>query len=217
LSNNQLYHTNSSHLPQLALCHQKCFKGSLSEKLGLAYIAKTLDWFLKDDNKFLFHFQNTEGQVIGYCGGFVSKKNGDGSSSGMLQHAFKEAVIGIVKKPWLIFNKEVVAMYPFIFKNIKQKLFKKSKAKQVVDYSNEEKKFAGLVVIGVHPAYRGKGFFEKLMEQFFIDASLKGAIGGAISVKKNNARGIAAYKKNGWIIVREDAHTYIMQKLTQTS
>jgi ribosomal protein S18 acetylase RimI-like enzyme len=197
----------------LAKCHKICFPDSLSDKLGLKYIAKTFHWFLNDNNKFLYHFQNANGEIVGYCGGFVSQGIGDGSSSGMLQHAFKEAVIGMVKKPWLIFNKEVVAAYPFILKNIKRKIFPGSYSKSFVRYSKDEPKYAGLVVIAVHPAYRGKGIFEELMKQFFIEANQKGAIGGSLSVRKDNERGIGAYKKNNWKIVKEDKHTFVMQKM----
>jgi ribosomal protein S18 acetylase RimI-like enzyme len=197
----------------LAKCHKICFPDSLSDKLGLKYIAKTFHWFLNDNNKFLYHFQNANGEIVGYCGGFVSQGIGDGSSSGMLQHAFKEAVIGIIKKPWLIFNKEVVAAYPFIFKNIKRKIFPSSYKKNFKPYSSIEQKYAGLVVIAVHPAYRGKGVFEELMNQFFIEAKQKGAIGGSLSVRKDNVRGIGAYKKNDWKIVKEDKYTFVMQKI----
>src|SRR4051812_5611385 len=97
-SNHKLSNTRHDHLTAVAKCHMLCFPESFSTQLGLNYVRKTFEWFLVDDNRFLFHIESA-GQVIGYCGGFVSKGVGDGSSSGMVQHAFKEAVLGIAKKP----------------------------------------------------------------------------------------------------------------------
>ena len=212
MSNNKLFLTKHHQLNALAICHRLCFPKTLSDKLGIAYIAKTFDWFLQGENKFLFHIENEQGKIIGYCGGFVSQGVGDGSSSGMLQHAFKEAIIGIIKKPWLVFNKEVMAAYPFIFKNIKRKIFPSTYKKIFIKYTTEEKKYAGLVVIGVHPVYRGKGIYDELVNNFFEQAKLKGAVGANLSVKKNNARGIGAYKKFGWEVFQENKDTYVLKK-----
>ena len=98
-----------------------CFPNSFNTKLGKKFVAKTLQWFLASDKRFLFHV-TINNEVVGFCGGFAPQFYGDGSSSGMLQYAFKEAVFGIFKKPWLIFNKELTAYYPFIIRNIKKKL-----------------------------------------------------------------------------------------------
>lgn len=213
-SNQELCNSNQADVKEIAICHKACFPNSLSGKLGLAYIEKTFEWFLVDDHRFLFHIkQNNE--VIGYCGGFVSKGIGDGSSSGMLQHAFNQAVMGIIKKPWLIFHEEVRALYPFIFKNIKRKIFP---LKNVVQQTTSEKikedvtKYSGLVVIGVHPNFRGTGVFDKLMEHFFEESRKRNLLGCKLSVRKENARGIGAYKKFNWYVEQENEQTFVLKR-----
>ena len=76
-----LYNSQHKHINAIAQCHVACFPNSLSTKLGKEYIRKTFEWFLVADNKFLFHIE-IDDQVVGYCGGFISKGMGDGSSSG---------------------------------------------------------------------------------------------------------------------------------------
>src|SRR4051794_13377066 len=100
-------------IKDLALCHLRCFPGSFSSKLGLQYTSKSLEWFLTNENKFLFHIK-CNGKVIGYCGGFRSSYSGDGSTSGMLQFAMREAIIGMIKKPYLLFHPELIKRYPLI-------------------------------------------------------------------------------------------------------
>jgi ribosomal protein S18 acetylase RimI-like enzyme len=190
-----------------------CFQNSLATKLGKKYVQKTFEWFLVEEKRFLFHVLKDD-EVVGYCGGFIPKGMGDGSSSGMLQYAFKEAVRGIINRPWLIFNPEVWAMYPFIFKNIKRRLLGKGKNTSLdTTQTSDRNKYAGLVVIGVHPTYRGTGIYDSLMEYFLKKSEELGAIGCQLSVKKDNYRGLAAYKKFGWDILKENDSTYVLQRI----
>jgi GNAT superfamily N-acetyltransferase len=212
-SGHQLYNSQLNHIASIAECHMACFPDSLAGKLGLKYVKKMLEWFLVDNSRFLFHIE-LDGQVIGYCGGFVSKGVGDGSSSGMLQHAFTEAILGVAKKPWLVLHKEVRPMYPFIFRNIKRRLFGKTNNPATTVIENKERqKLSGLVVIGVHPQHRGTGIYNELMEEFFVQSKRLNAIGSKLSVKKNNARGIAAYTKFGWQVDEEHATMLVLKKM----
>src|SRR4051794_12146297 len=122
----QLRETELSTIREIAICHQECFPNSFSSKLRNSYLTKTLEWFLAGKNRFLFHieFQN---QVIGYCGGFQSLSPGDGSTSGMVQYAMKEAIQGFIRKPHLLFHPEVIRRYPLIIKNIYKRVFKAKK------------------------------------------------------------------------------------------
>jgi ribosomal protein S18 acetylase RimI-like enzyme len=189
-----------------------CFPSSLATKLGKKYVSKTLDWFLSKPNRFLFHIEE-EGKVIGYCGGFIPSKPGDGSSSGMLQHAFNEAVKGLVVKPWLLFHKEVVTYYPFIWRNIKRKFTGKvvpapTTSKNVTPF----KTYVGLVVIGVLPSKRGTGVAQQLMAEFENKSRQLHQNELVLSVKKDNNRAIKAYNNYGWNIKEEHQKTYVLQK-----
>ena len=208
----QLSNTEPSQLNDLAICQMACFPKSFNTQLGKNYIAKSLNWFLQKDTRFLFHVM-CNNEVVGFCGGFAPQFYGDGSSSGMLQFAFKEAVMGIAKKPWLLVNKELRNYYPFIGRNIKKKLgLKKTLAAETKPTNYVFKESVGLVVIGVHPAYRGKGIFEILMKEFEQKALQLNIKNCNLSVRADNARAIAAYTKMGWQIQSQKDNAIIMFK-----
>jgi ribosomal protein S18 acetylase RimI-like enzyme len=198
-------------LPKLADCHITCFPSSLASRLGSRYVQKTLEWFLVNPNRFLYHIEVDE-KVAGYCGGFVPIKFGDGSSSGMLQYAFNEAIKGIIKNPLLLFHAEVRQHYPFIWMNIKRKLTGKTKPAQPVPVGKPFNPFVGLVVIAVHPHYRGTGIAQQLMNEFENRVRQYNQNEVVLSVKKDNGRAIKAYQKFGLKIKEEHAQTYVMNK-----
>jgi ribosomal protein S18 acetylase RimI-like enzyme len=175
-------------------------------------VTKTLDWFLQSPHRFLFHVEEGE-KVVGYCGGFIPQKIGDGSSSGMLQHAFNEAINGIVTRPWLLFHPEVVSQYPFLWRNIKRRITGKmvpapSSANTPATYTPH----VGLVVIGVHPEKRGTGIAQLLMKEFEKKSLDHQQHYLVLSVKKENARAMKAYQNFGWSIKEEVANTYVLHK-----
>lgn len=204
--------TSKALLPEVARCHMQCFPGSLATKLGAAYVQKTLEWFLVNENRFLYHVVDNE-KVVGYCGGFTPLKIGDGSSSGMLQHAFAEAVKGIATKPWLIVHPEVRQHYPFIWRNIKRRLTGKMQPAPTKVSNKPFSSYVGLVVIGVDPAYRGKGIAQQLMAEFERRVHARHQHEIFLSVKKNNGRAIKAYQNFGWNIVEEQQQTFVMKKV----
>lgn len=198
-------------LPDIAVCHISCFPKSLAARLGKLYVQKTLEWFLVNPNRFLFHISDS-GKVVGYCGGFVPQKPGDGSSSGMLQYAFKEAIRGIIKNPFLLFHAEVTKNYPFLWMNIKRKITGKAKPFKPVSDLKPFKQFVGLVVIGVHPDYRGNGLAQQLMAEFETRTREFNQNEMVLSVKKDNARAIKAYSNFGWTTREEHDKTFVMHK-----
>ncbi len=212
LLNPQSVLSNYSHLNKLTDCHCLCFPNSLATKLGKTYVKKTIEWFLADSQRFIFHVE-VNGEVAGYCGGFIPKGIGDGSSSGMLQFGFNEAIKGFITKPWLAFNKEVRAAYPFIFRNIKRKLFNNVNATTIVP--KEPEKYVvnpGLVVICVQPKYRGTAVFGMLMNQFDVAVKSYGFSNGFLSVRVDNKKAIKGYKRHGWTILETTYNTHVMQK-----
>lgn len=194
--------TLPEHLGELALCHQLCFGDSLSSKLGLQYVQKSLEWFLESENRFLFHVE-CNNKIIGYCGGFRSSYVGDGSTSGILQYAMGEAVKGVVRKPHLLFHPELMKRYPLIFKNISRRIFRRKTIVSSKNNNGLNGSKIGLVVIGVLPEYRGRGCFELLMKQFEEECKKRNAEKMILSVKAANRRAVAAYKKAGWKIASE--------------
>jgi ribosomal protein S18 acetylase RimI-like enzyme len=207
-----IVNSQKHNLPDIAACHIKCFPQSLATKLGSAYVQQTFGWYLNTANRFLFHIE-TGNKVIGYCGGFVPSKPGDGSSSGMMQHAFNKAIKGLLLHPWLLFHSEVVPHYPFLWRNIKRKLTGKIKPATPVDQqASPFKPYCGLVVIAVHPDFRGKGVAQQLMDEFEQRAKQLRQNDLILSVKKDNGRALNAYTNYGWKIFEEQPVTYVMKK-----
>lgn len=198
-------------LPDIARCHIACFPLSLATRLGKAYVQKSLEWFLVNPNRFLFHIEDG-GEVIGYCGGFIPQKPGDGSSSGMLQHAFNEAINGILRNPFLLFHAEVKPYYPFIWRNIKRKLTGKLQPVQPVSVAKPFAPYAGLVVIAVHPSKQGRGIAQRLMIEFERKVKEYQQNEVVLSVKRNNKRAIDVYLKSGWQVKEEHRQTFVMNK-----
>lgn len=201
-----------SDINNIAVCHRLCFGDSLSSKLGINYSKKTFEWFLAGENRFLFHVLEND-ILVGYCGGFYPRFAGDGSTSDMIQYAMKEAVKGTLVRPWLFFHKEVMALYPVIFKNVYRKIFTTKNKAGEIKMTNTPEKRIGLVVIGVHPSYRGKGVFEILMNQFENETLERKFNKMVLSVKKKNTRAINAYKKMGWSVEKENNSSFEMAKL----
>jgi GNAT superfamily N-acetyltransferase len=206
--------TSSSDIEQVISCYRTCFPNSFSVRLGGSYIRKMFEWYLAADNRYLLHVCE-EHNVIGFCGGFLPRYFGDGSTSGMLQFAMREAVIGVLKKPWLLLHPEIVRMYPLLFRNVRRKIIGAGNQTNVKSQESTppNKQRAGLVVIGVLPEYRGKGIFELLMKKFEEEAVARGAEELDLSVKKDNTRAVKAYQRSGWKILKDDKQNYVMQKL----
>ncbi|WP_207632773.1 GNAT family N-acetyltransferase [Foetidibacter luteolus] len=171
-----------------------------------------MDWFLSGHNRFLFHI-TCNGLVVGYCGGFVSEYVGDGSTSGMMRHAMRQAVIGGIRKPWLIFDKNLRHFYPLVVKNFFRAagLPRKKKLPAIQSIPAGEKK-AGLVVIGVHPSHRGTPVFSLLMAEFEKQAAQRNIHKLVLTVKKDNLRAVNAYKKQHWFISVEKEDSLQMMK-----
>ena len=91
---NRPLHTTLAQLPAIARCHRAAFPASLASALGNRYVARMLSWYLASDKTFLFHIEDEQGRVAGYCGGMISDGTlGTGSASGMAQHTFRAAVL----------------------------------------------------------------------------------------------------------------------------
>ncbi len=199
----QLTKSSKQDIKQIAHCQMQCFEKSFSTRLGFAYMVKSLEWFLAGDNRFLLQVSSDE-SVVGYCGGFISKGPGDGSTSGMMQYAMREAAIGMLKRPGLFFCKEIIPFYPLIFRNVFRKIFSSQKKQEAPASPGALASLRqGLVVIGVLPAHRGKGVFELLMNGFEKEAQSRDIHKLGLSVKKENLRAIQAYKKCGWGVGNE--------------
>jgi|APTNR8051073442_1049403.scaffolds.fasta_scaffold02574_2 ribosomal protein S18 acetylase RimI-like enzyme len=199
-------------IEKIAICHRAAFPKSLSSALGLDYVKVMLMWYLSTEQTFLFYIEES-GNCIGYCGGMIRKATGGyGSASSMAQFSFRAAVKGFLKKPWLLFHPEVRGKYRFIFRNIVNRF------KKVTPNLNPGRRIsnieptASLVVIGVKPAYQGKGYGSMLLQEFERITLERGLKKMLLSVRTDNVQAIKSYSKNGWITTQVNGMSTTMEK-----
>lgn len=208
--------TQNNDLPKLCHCHRAAFPGSVATALGQRYTERMLSWYLAGDKTFLFHIEDGQGRCTGYCGGMISDGTLDtGSASGMAQHTFQAGLWAFATHPWVLFHAEMRSKWPLLWKNVLMKLGLRNK----VHFSQEQKlqmagaPCAGLVVIGVSPAFQGKGYGSLLLREFERRAVEQyGAHRFRLTVRADNLPAIRAYEKNGWIKKMHTSHTLLMVK-----
>jgi ribosomal protein S18 acetylase RimI-like enzyme len=200
-------------LPRLARCHRKAFAHALSSMMGQRYVEKMLEWYLVDARAFMF-FVEDNGECLGYCGGL--KHDGVtrvGSASSMIQHSFNKALLVFLYRPWLLVHPEFRSKYRLAARNVWKKirkLFGKEKPMPVV--IGETKPHAGLIVIGVDPAWQGKGLGSMLLKEFERQAELAGFRNLQLTVRSDNRQAIASYERNGWEITKTEGKSTAMEK-----
>lgn len=205
-----------SDLFRIARCHRAAFPNSLVSALGLRYAVHMLSWYLSSEKTFLFHIEEEDGRCAGYCGGMISDGSlGTGSASGMAQHTFKAAILAFLTHPLVFFHPEVRAKWPVLWKNILMKLGLGNR----VHFSLEQKEkmardpYAGLVVIGVDPAYQGRGYGSRLLKEFEHRAVEQYSVRKLqLSVVATNHQAIRAYERNGWVKGEEKGKSLQMWK-----
>lgn len=203
-------------LSQIAACHVEAFPDSVTSLLGTSVVQGMLQWYLSAPNKFLFWIE-ASGKCIGYCGGLViDGTDAYGSASGMSQFGFAHAVKAFLRKPWLLLHPEIRSRYPFILTNISRKLKSLISSPEHTPHTPQTETpsevLAGLVVIGVTPAYHKKGIGSLLQQEFERIAKQKGAVQMQLSVRKNNQQAIDSYRRNGWEIALDQGVSFGMKK-----
>jgi len=196
-------------LKDISICHQRAFPDSLSSKLGHDYVETMLGWYLSTDNTFLFCVDEGN-QCVGYCGGMVKTIWGVGSASSMAQFSFNAAVKSFLVRPWLVFHKEIRAKFPFIVRNVVNRFIRKKK--NLGDATVVFEPYVGLVVIGVDPAFQGKGFGAMMLQEFERQTLQYGFKKMILTVKTDNQKAIRSYSRNGWFASRAVGKSTLMEK-----
>ncbi len=174
---------------------------------------KMFEWYITSEYNILIHIEEN-GTCLGYCGGMINDGNLKmGSVSAILQYTFKEAMVSIISKPWLIFHQVLINSYPIIIKNVKMKFgFNKKSLISFKDNTTEYPKF-GLIVIGVDNKYQGKGIGTQLLKEIEIISKVKGLKSMYLSVSDNNHQAIHTYEKNGWVKIAGGSNLLMEKKL----
>ncbi len=201
--------SHSNDLKSIADCFMLCFPNSFAVLLGRKTVEKSLEWFLKDKNRFLIHAE-TNGEVVGFIGGFSPQFVGDGAKSGMLRHSFKTALLAALTNPSLLFHEEVRKYVPAFIKNIFLRIRKRAKKTNTVYH----KYFENVLIstMGIHPAHRRKGYAQTLLSKAETYGAKYNRSQLHLSVKKTNTPAIEAYTKAGWFFSGKLRDTYHFEK-----
>jgi ribosomal protein S18 acetylase RimI-like enzyme len=201
-------------LVRIAQCHRKAFPNTLSTAMGQVYVEKMLEWYLLDDRAFIF-FLEKNGNCIGYCGGLkFDGKSPVGSASSMIQHSYHAAVVAMLKRPWLFVHPEFLKKYRLAFKNIWRRILRKMGFYTTVKPAcTDIPPHTGLIVIGVDPAFQGKGYGALMLAEFERLSNQFGYTSMMLTVKTSNAKAIKSYQRNGWVITQSDKKSTTMEKV----
>jgi GNAT superfamily N-acetyltransferase len=204
--------TKFEDLNKIVDCHKSAFPNSLSSKMGYSFIHKMMEWYIVSDRGVLFHIVDDNNELMGYCGGIITEKQGlHGAVSSISQYSFNTFLMSYLKKPWLILHNENIKKIPYIIKNILLKfgLYKGNSKTKVKNFYP----FMGLVVIALKKEIQGKGIGAILLSEFETRAKNRDGIKKiSLSVKLENINAIRAYKKNGWEKVIESKLSVQMVK-----
>ncbi|MBX2944877.1 MAG: GNAT family N-acetyltransferase [Cyclobacteriaceae bacterium] len=198
-------------MTRIAQCHRKAFPKALSTAMGQAYVEKMLEWYLVDGRAFIFFIEEA-GTCVGYCGGLKYDGVPVGSASSMIQHSYHAAVAAMVRKPWLFFHPEFLKKYKLAIKNVWRRWVKPSGSISSSKSCNPP--HTGLIVIGVDPAFQGKGYGRIMLTEFERLSAEFGYHHLMLTVRSNNAQAISAYKKSGWSVTSSDKKSTTMEKIT---
>ncbi len=200
-------------ISSIAKCQVICFPDSFAVKLGSACIEKSLQWFLANPNRFLVHVENN-GNVIGFVGGFMPQFIGDGSKSGILNFAIKDAFTGLLRRPNLFFKKELW-FYSIVFIKNKLRLLQKKLTKNKLIVPEEFQDYlhsVAITIIAVHTQFRGNGIVDDLLDYVEKFAITHNKTVLCLGVKQKNIIASRAYERNGWVVDKQVGDSFVMKK-----
>jgi|APTNR8051073442_1049403.scaffolds.fasta_scaffold00177_21 ribosomal protein S18 acetylase RimI-like enzyme len=199
-------------LTAIAHCHKIVFPNSLTSKMGEHYLSKVFSWYLSTDKAFLFFLQQ-EGQVIGYAGGIlVDGTLAHGSASSMTQYTFNDAIKALLLRPWLLLHPDFLSRYALFARNIVTRIKNKFSSTVVRSAPVPPEPYAGLVVIGIHPTFQGKGYGSSLLNEFEKIVLQNGFKKMILTVNSDNTQAIKSYQRNGWDIKNSNQKSTSMEK-----
>ena len=205
--------TTTKDLINIVACHKSAFPDALSSQMGNAFILKMMEWYIKSDRGVLFHIENENNGIIGYCGGIITKQKGlHGAVTSISQYSFNVFLLSFLTRPWLLFHPEIIKKTYSIKKNILLKIG----LNKPIETINKEGfiPFMGLIVIGLKKNEQGRGLGGILLDEFEKRAQKINDIEKiSLSVKPENLNAIKAYSKNGWKMGKQSNISVQMFKL----
>jgi len=188
-----------SDLDQLVDLHYVCFEPDehLAMRFGKSFIRAAYKWFITSEETFAI-LAEVENEVVGLTTVCDSPYNGP-----MLRNCLREAIVGLLTHPWLIFHAE-------IFNRIIDLFIKKQ---DVGELTEDQSDVAHLAFIAAHPDCRGRGIGSMLLNESKQIALKRGKRFHRAGVYKVNIASQRMFKKCGHVKVPslETKRTVFMQ------
>lgn len=199
-------------LALVAECHILAFPETLSAQLGPKFVAKSLECFVTDSNKFLL-FIPEAGVCAGYVNGILTDEDTLGSASSMLQSGFNAGIAALLRHPKLFLHPELKAKLPLVWKNVVYRFLGDKKR----NHKNAVKRPAGYRSVGlpgmcVHPNHRRKGYATKLMLAAERYAHERGFKHLHCTVATTNTATTDCHTKLGYKVTQTQAKSVTMEK-----
>jgi len=208
----KFYVAQQKDLNRIACCHKDVFPGSLTSKMGTPYLEKIFSWYLSTEKTFLL-YNEEEGQVIGYAGGMIVDGTlAHGSASSLTQHTFYDSIKALLLRPWLFFHYDLLSRYGLFARNVLTQFRNKFRKSEVRSAVKPLEPYAGLVVIGVHPSFQGKGYGSAILAEFERQTIQHGLKRMLLTANANNVQAIKSYKRNGWKVLEASSKSISMEK-----
>lgn len=208
----KFFNPQDSDLIRIAQCHRSVFPQSLTSKMGLNYLSKLFSWYLATDKAFLLCVED-DGEIIGYAGGMIVDGTlAHGSASSLAQHTFNDSIKALFLRPWLFFHPEFLTRLSLFTRNVVIRIRDKFRKNKVRSALKPSEPYVGLVVIGVHPAYQGKGYGSIILKEFENQSLSFGFKRMLLTVNAHNLQAIKSYKRNGWSVVSYAKKSASMEK-----
>ncbi len=199
-------------LNRIACCHKEVFPKSLTSKMGVPYLEKIFSWYLSTEKAFLFFIED-QGNVVGYAGGMIVDGTlAHGSASSLAQHTFYDSIKALLVRPWLFLHPDFLSRYALFARNVLTRIRNKFRRSEVRSAVKPLEPYVGLVVIGVHPSFQGKGYGSAILTEFERKTIQHGLKRMLLTVNVDNEQAIKSYKRNGWMVLDATKKSISMEK-----
>lgn len=175
-------------IDSVARLHMTAFKGYTNTLIGIPYVRAFIRWFCETDEAIALCAIDSTNTPVGYVVGAPL-----GYTTDLNKKILWQAVIGILLRPWLVFNPR----FRWIVTN-KLRSLKEGGKHQSNETPILPSPTISLVGIGVHPEYRGKKIGYKLIREFESSVVEAQAKSMRLSVYSDNIAARKFYAKAGW-------------------
>ena len=186
----------------LVTLHYKCFTEAdhIAMEFGKRFIYSTYRWFVTSPGSFVVVAKQGE-NLVGFQS--VSAFPYDGR---MLLASRREAFIGLLSRPWLVFHPELLRrLFGLLLR----------RHKKILDH----KKIGQLAFVGVDPGIQGKGIGKAIIKATVTICRERGMDELITGVLKHNTRSIAMLEGAGLVIAPEletKRYVYLRMNLAQS-